>query len=167
MTKGTLRSNAGERIVRSFAAFGLLGLAACSSGSETTIPETVPITEASIAVTQPPPTSDVLGGLVASGTVTCPGGMPVAGVWVETAQEDRGWADWQPHADDPEVADYSRNLNQSVGYGLNVGCGGTPESWGQSIQVDGLVAGIPAVLVCEQTTGEGPAPDAYVCVPEL
>ena len=179
--------------LRSFTVIGLLGLAACSSGRESTTTETALSTEATASVSLPPSTteapttvsqapstseasttisqatttSEVLGGLVAYGTVTCPDGMQVTGVWVETAQEDRGWAEWQPHANDTESADYSRNLDNSEGYGLKVGCGGTRESWGQSIQVDGLIAGIPAVLICGLTPSESTAQEAYACVSKL
>jgi hypothetical protein len=65
----------------------------------------------------------------AKGTVTCSAGESVEGVWID-AGTGQGWAQWRlKNAQNPAVAEYSRNVGGPTNYGVHVGCGGTPRNW--------------------------------------
>lgn len=66
----------------------------------------------------------------ASGTVTC-ATSNVVGVWVDVDGGTDGWAT-RSATSDPRVNNYSYNT-QGKRWRVNVGCGGTPSNWGQSI----------------------------------
>lgn len=65
----------------------------------------------------------------AKGTITCPAGEPVVGVWID-ADTGQGWAQWRPQsAEDTTTAEYSRDVGEPTDYSVHVGCGGTPDNW--------------------------------------
>jgi hypothetical protein len=68
-------------------------------------------------------------GSEARGTVFCPSGEPVEGVWID-AGTGQGWAHWQLKSpNDPSTAEYSRDVGAPTNYGVDVGCAGTPRRW--------------------------------------
>lgn len=66
----------------------------------------------------------------ASGTVTC-ATSNVVGVWVNVSGGTSGWAS-RTATSDPHINYYSYNT-QGKSWSVNVGCGGTPSNWAQSI----------------------------------
>lgn len=77
--------------------------------------------------TNPEPTRPV----AVAGTVKCPEGQPVTGVWVEPmGGGGRGWARWQAELEQPNVAAFGKAIDAGASsYRLSVGCGGTPREW--------------------------------------
>jgi hypothetical protein len=66
-----------------------------------------------------------------AGAVTCPKGEPVTGVWVEPhSGKGRGWAEWHSSSDQPNIANYSKDIDAAAtSYEVNAGCGGSPTQW--------------------------------------
>jgi hypothetical protein len=68
----------------------------------------------------------------AKGTVTCPTGKSVEGVWID-ADTGQGWAQWHPKSPQSRnIATYNRNVGEPTHYSVHVGCGGTPDNWEQA-----------------------------------
>lgn len=68
-------------------------------------------------------------GSEAKGTVTCPAGEPVEGVWID-AGTGQGWAQWHlKSSKNPTAAEYSRDVGEPTNYSVHIGCGGTPSNW--------------------------------------
>lgn len=70
----------------------------------------------------------------ASGTVTCPNGNPVRGVWVDAGTQS-GWASYRHHRN-PSQASYHRRMRASSFYRLTIGCGGTTSKWRYSVRTN-------------------------------
>lgn len=70
----------------------------------------------------------------AEGTIICPTGQRVDGVWVDTGSK-QGWASWQVIGR-PNEASYDYSVGFESGYFVHVGCGGTSENWEHSDQSD-------------------------------
>lgn len=68
------------------------------------------------------------------GTVVCPSGLPVVGVWMQSSGGGSGFASWTRYPGRSHVARYSRTFstNLSSGIYLNVGCGGSTSAWSTS-----------------------------------
>lgn len=70
------------------------------------------------------------------GTVACPSGQPVVGVWMQSSGGGSGFMTWTAYPGAPTIARFSSpnafkfTLGSSIH--LNVGCGGTPTRWGSS-----------------------------------
>lgn len=67
----------------------------------------------------------------AEGTVKCPTGMPVVGVWISAGTQS-GWASYSRLASSgvgATQADYSRGFSRASTYKVTVGCGGSPAAW--------------------------------------
>ena len=62
------------------------------------------------------------------GTVACPSGKPVVGVWVASSGGGSGYASWSAYPGASTIARFSRTFstNLPTTIYLNVGCGGTP-----------------------------------------
>jgi len=66
----------------------------------------------------------------ATGTVRCASDATPVGVWMSAPFGDAGWAAIRADTGHPQVVHYARSLPHGGAYALNVGCGGTPQSWG-------------------------------------
>lgn len=68
------------------------------------------------------------------GTVTCPSGKAVVGVWVESSAGGSRWAPWTAFPGVPHAAYYNVTLTTALPSSvfLTVGCGGTPQKWATS-----------------------------------
>lgn len=68
------------------------------------------------------------------GTVACPSGRPVVGVWVQSSGGGSGFANWSRYPGASTVAKFSRTMSTNPGTTLylNVGCGGSTATWGSS-----------------------------------
>lgn len=84
----------------------------------------------------------------ASGTVTC-ATSNVVGVWVDVDGGTDGWAA-RSSTSDPRINNYSYNT-QGKRWRVNVGCGGTPSSWGQSISSNWSNLQGAATISCADT----------------
>jgi hypothetical protein len=68
-----------------------------------------------------------------SGTVACPKGAAVVGIWVKIEPRDgSGFASWSPQ-DTPERARFNYQLPRLTPWTVNVGCGGTLKDWKHSV----------------------------------
>jgi len=92
-------------------------------------------------------------GLVVTGGVRCKSGAAVQGVWIETPNGGRGFADWSPGSD-PSDATFYKEIGASP-YAVHVGCGGTPQHWGQDVK---------SALT---PVNEDSPPDGWVCHDDL
>jgi hypothetical protein len=64
-----------------------------------------------------------------SGTVNCPTGLPVVGIWVNDGlSSGSGWASYSAAGSDGAAFKYTLPSDASL-YDLHVGCGGTPQAW--------------------------------------
>lgn len=64
-----------------------------------------------------------------SGTVLCPTGMPVVGVWVQSSGGGSRFAKREPATSVTAMSVYSARVSSGA-VELHVGCGGTPAKWG-------------------------------------
>jgi hypothetical protein len=91
-----------------------------------------------------------------AGRVACPIGEAVTGVWVQPYQgEGRGWARWMADPDQPNVATYSKVIEDTApSYQVSVGCGGTPSSWEHDNKSQ-YIPNMPVLfsVVCEDQPG--------------
>ena len=101
------------------------------------------------------PTSAVAygGPFYANGTVFCPRGNPVVGVWV-SAGSASGWAKFSIlRPSDPSIASYTFGIGSHMTYHLNVGCGGNPNHWRyNAYEGANLIAGMSWNVVCGSST---------------
>ena len=87
----------------------------------------------------------------ASGTVLCPAGKNVVGVWIHSNfLGESGWATWIPAEGQPEKAHFAYPLPEGREYDASVGCGGTPDTWETSNYSHTAVSGEPAEIVCSE-----------------
>lgn len=67
-----------------------------------------------------------------SGTVTCPGGQAVQGVWVQSSKGGSKFASWFPFPGLTNAASFSTSIafsGTSTSIELRVGCGGKKSAW--------------------------------------
>jgi hypothetical protein len=77
------------------------------------------------------------GGYTVSGRVMCLNSASPVGIWVEAARGGSGWADtWIDVGDGWGYVHYSKSIPNGGPFHLNVGCGGTPQSWGMTATSD-------------------------------
>lgn len=92
------------------------------------------------------------------GTVVCPSGQSVVGVWVNSSGGGSGWAGWTPYPGRPHVARYLRKFttNLASNVSLNVGCGGTRARWSTSNRTPSIRIATGSILFmntrCNTTT---------------
>ena len=70
----------------------------------------------------------------ATGTITCPSGQPIVGVWIQAGTQS-GWATYRNdyyRGRALGMGTYSKNFGAYANYRATVGCGGTPSRWGSS-----------------------------------
>jgi hypothetical protein len=82
------------------------------------------------------------------GTVACPSGKVVVGVWVESSGGGSGFAAWSAYPGARTIARFSRTFttNLATNVHLNVGCGGKPSKWGSSSRTPKVVVSSASVL---------------------
>lgn len=108
---------------------------------------------------------------VVDGTVSCPSGEQVEGVWVDTANGTSGFARWRALGVST-VARYAYQITMSPGlppdrqpdFSVTVGCGGTRENWEHSIGSI-YVTGSHRSFDCTQGNVCQPTPDSLSPLP--
>jgi hypothetical protein len=83
-----------------------------------------------------------------SGQVMCVSQASVVGVWIDAKSGGSGWASWTPVNN--YTANYSYSLPNGGNYAVNVGCGGTPQSWATNNKSD-AVSGTYNNFTCYDT----------------
>jgi hypothetical protein len=73
-------------------------------------------------------TSAEAAPVTVSGTVLCPAGAPVVGVWVQSTGGGSRFAKRAPATGASTMSTYSARVNSGA-VKLHVGCGGTPANW--------------------------------------
>jgi hypothetical protein len=139
---------------------GTAGSASGTSGSSTTGGTSGggTGTTGSTGTTAPTHTSTSTAGTTSgpfhiTGQLLCESGHAVVGVWVQTANPaDSRYAAWKG-VGDGSTADWWTDLPKDESYHLNVGCGGTPSSWGTSNQT-GNYSGGHNSFNCDDVSGD-------------
>lgn len=82
------------------------------------------------------------------GTVACPSGMPVVGVWVESSGGGSGFAGWTAYPGASTIARFARSFSAALPTTvyLNVGCGREPSNWGSSSRTPSATIASAATL---------------------
>ena len=84
----------------------------------------------------------------ASGKASC-ATSNIVGIWVDVENGTDGWAT-RSATSDPKINNYSYNT-QNKRWRVTVGCGGTPQNWGQSISSGWSSIQGAATITCADT----------------
>ncbi|HET8813953.1 MAG TPA: CHAP domain-containing protein [Solirubrobacterales bacterium] len=88
-----------------------------------------------------------------NGTVRCPSGTPVVGVWVQSSGGGSGFADRRAYPTNPSISGYKAAVNPGK-VELHVGCGGEESDWDSDQWTPGFTVSASRKL---NATCKGPA----------
>lgn len=87
-----------------------------------------------------------------SGLVSCRLGRAVVGVWVAEVTNVGMFADWNPKAGYPSMAEYHATVPAGIEYELHIGCGGSARDWSMSASSSKTTA-VSLTLHCDDVKG--------------